>query len=314
MDLNSIIYSDKMIADLRAHLDEESNKFITYPKFVFLCGAAYSNDEEYRKTNRGIIEKYLKTKSDDVFIVLSEKLWEDSFDSNIDLLTFEEFLAEISDSIILFVESPGSFCELGAFAYADKLFADKLIIVIDEKYENDKSFIITGPAAKAKKDGAKIIYAPIGGKGLLSSFALRNAIDEKTKDFASKTSGVNKRTSNKCEDEVSINSFIIELIELIKILQPVSRKDLIDIYKKVKEFSAFKFIKKDGNDYHNEIKIDYIFKLLETVGIIKTEDGFISLYTHYKSQHLMFNYPKKAENRERNRLICRKYRYRGQVK
>ena len=74
-----------------------------------------------------MIDKYLKSKSDAIFIVLSEKLWEDSFDSNIDLLTFEEFLAEVSDAIILFVESPGSFCELGAFAYAEKLFSDKLI-------------------------------------------------------------------------------------------------------------------------------------------------------------------------------------------
>ena len=147
---------------MKSHLDNDTNKFITYPKFVFLCGAAYS-ENEYDKTNRGVIDKYLKSKSDDIFIVLSERLWEDSFDSNIDLLTFEEFLAEVSDAIILFVESPGSFCELGAFAYAEKLFSDKLIIVIDEKYNGDKSFIITGPTAKAKKDGAKVIYAPLSG-------------------------------------------------------------------------------------------------------------------------------------------------------
>lgn len=115
---------------MKSHLDNDTNKFITYPN-SFLCGAAYS-ENDYDKTNRGVIDKYLKSKSDDIFIVLSERLWEDSFDSNIDLLTFEEFLAEVSDAIILFVESPGSFCELGAFAYAEKLFSDKLIIVIDE--------------------------------------------------------------------------------------------------------------------------------------------------------------------------------------
>ena len=95
------------------------------------------------------------------------------------MLTFEEFLAEVSDVIVLFVESPGSFCELGAFSYAEKLFSDKLIIVIDEKYKGDKSFIITGPTAKAEKDGAKIIYAPLNGTGLLSSANLRRVFDEK---------------------------------------------------------------------------------------------------------------------------------------
>lgn len=260
------------------------------------------------------MDKCLTTKSKDVFIVLSEKLWEDSFGSNIDLLTFEEFLAEVSDAIILFVESPGSFCELGAFAYAEKLFSDKLIIVIDEEYKDDKSFIITGPAAKAKKDGAKIIYAPLNGTGLLSSANLRKIIDEKIDEFASKSAGINKRFPNNTEEKVSVNSFIIEILELIKILQPVSRKDLIDIYKEVKDFSAFKFVKKNGSDFHNEIKYDYIIKLLETVGIIKIADGIISTDKHQKSQPLMFEYAKKSENQERNRLLCRKYRYKGTVK
>ena len=192
-----------MIESMKSHLGNDTNKFITYPKFVFLCGAAYS-ENEYAKTNRGVIDKYLKSKSDDIFIVLSEKLWEDSFDSNIDLLTFEEFLAEVSDAIILFVESPGSFCELGAFAYAEKLFSDKLIIVIDEKYKGDKSFIITGPTAKAKKDGAKVIYAPLSGTGLLSSADIRRIVDEKSTEFASKSSPSNKRHPNKDEASISV--------------------------------------------------------------------------------------------------------------
>ena len=225
-----------MIESMKSHLDNDTNKFITYPKFVFLCGAAYS-ENEYDKTNRGVIDKYLKSKSDAIFIVLSEKLWEDSFDSNIDLLTFEEFLAEVSDAIILFVESPGSFCELGAFAYAEKLFSDKLIIVIDEKYKGDKSFIITGPTAKAQKDGAKVIYAPLSGTGLLSSADMRKVVDEKSTEFASKSSPSNKRHPNKDEAYISVNTFILELLELIKIVQPISRKDLIEIYKEVKGFS-----------------------------------------------------------------------------
>lgn len=299
-----------MIESMKSHLDNDTNKFITYPKFVFLCGAAYS-ENEYDRTNRGIIDKYLKSKSEDIFIVLSEKLWEDSFDSNIDLLTFEEFLAEVSDAIILFVESPGSFCELGAFAYAEKLFSDKLIIVIDEKYKGDKSFIITGPTAKAQKDGAKVIYAPLSGTGLLSSADLRKIVDEKSTEFASKSSQSNKRHPNRDEAYISVNTFILELLELIKIVQPVHRKDLIDIYKAIKGFSAFKFVKKDGTNFHNEIKYDYIIKLLVTVGLIELDGNFIFTELHKKSQALMFDYPKKSENQERNKLICRKYRYRG---
>lgn len=313
--MDSRIYSNKMIENMKSYLStDETHKYITYPKFVFLCGKAFSPPETYENTNRGIADKYLTTKSKDIFIVLSEKLWEDSFNSNIDLLTFEEFLAEVSDVIVLFVESPGSFCELGAFSYAEKLFSDKLIIVIDEKYKGDKSFIITGPTAKAEKDGAKIIYAPLNGTGLLSSADLRRVFDEKIKEFGSKNAKVNKRAINHIEEKITINSFIIELLELIKILQPISRKDLIETYKTVKGFTAFKFVKIDGNDFHNEIKYDYIIKLLETVGLITLTADVISTDKYGKAQSLMFNYPKKSESKERNRLLCRKYRYGGNIK
>lgn len=311
--MDSRIYSDEMIEHMKLYLNNNATKFITYPKFVFVCGKKFSSSEEYNKSNRGIIDKYLKTKSKDVFIVLSEKLWEDSFDSDIDLLTFEEFLAEVSDAIILFVESPGSFCELGAFAYADKLFSDKLIIVIDEKYKGNKSFIITGPTAKAKKDGAEVIFAPLFGTGLLSSADLRNVVDQKLHEFASKSATINKRTPNQSDGKLLVNTFIIELLELIRILQPISRKDLIEIYKKVKDISSFRFVKKDGDDFHNEIKYDYIIKLLENVGIIKLNGEIIITDQHKKSQSLMFMYPKKTENKERNKLLCKKYRYRGVI-
>lgn len=307
--MDSRVYSKEMIDNMKYHLNS-TNKFITYPKFIFLCGAAYKKDK-YDDSNRGIIHKYLKSKSNHFFIVLSEKLWEDNFDANIDLLTFEEFLAEVSDTIILFVESPGSFCELGAFAYAEKLFSDKLIIVIDEKFKNDKSFIITGPTAKAKKDGAKVIYAPISGNGLLSSADLRKSIDDKTNEFLSKNSSSNKRNPNNDGNEISLNTFILELLELIKITQPISRKDLIEIYKQIKGFTSFQFVKKDGTSFHNEIKYDYIIKLLTTVGLINLKEDIIFSDNYDKVQALMFNYQKKLENKERNRMLCRKYRYRG---
>ena len=132
--MNANIYSEKCIASIRKHLDRSEHKYITYPKFIFLCGKGFdkSVEDSYWNTNRGIIHRYMEKLLPDINVVLSEQLWEDGFDSKIDLLTFEEFLAEVSDAIILFVESPGSFCELGAFAYADSLFSDKMIVVLDD--------------------------------------------------------------------------------------------------------------------------------------------------------------------------------------
>ena len=307
--MDTRIYSEKMINSIKSHLEKNESKFITYPKFVFLCGKAIEG--QYENTNRGILENYLKKQSQDVYIVLSEQLWEDGFDSNIDLLTFEEFLAEISDAIILFCESPGSYCELGAFAYANKLFSDKLVIVVDEQYKGAKSFIMTGPVAKAKQDGATIVYAQLDNRGLLASKELRVMVRERVEQFSSKTATLNRRKCNTDEEKVLISSFIVELLECIKLLQPVSKKDLIDLYKKIKGFSSFTFVKRDGDRFHNTIKYDYIIKLLATVELIKIKDEIITSTEYSKTQRLMLRYYGNGENKERNKILCKKYRYGG---
>lgn len=307
------VYSDEMINSMRNHLEMINGQIITYPKFVFLCGAAYEPDM-YNVSNRGVIDRYIKGKTDNIFIVLSEKLWEDSFDSNIDLLTFEDFLAEVSDCIILLVESPGSFCELGAFAYADKLFSDKLILVIDKNYENDKSFIITGPTAKARKDGSSVVYAALDGSGLLSSDGLRDVLNKKISELLSRHSNINRRLPNLDENKIVLSSFIIEMLELIRIIQPVDRRDLLEIYKTVKNFKSFTFVKKNEESFHNEIKFDYILKLLQVTNLIHIDGNVISSKLPARTPNLMFNYKTRAENQERSRLLCRKYRYCGGVK
>lgn len=310
--MDTRIFSDKMIRNMQKRVEKSEFKYITYPKFVFLCGAAL-DEREYSKSNRGIIDKFIRTRTEDIFIVLSEKLWEDEFNSSIDLLTFEEFLAEISDCIILLVESPGSFCELGAFAYADTLFSDKLLVVVDNKYRGSKSFILTGPVAKVKGDGSDVVYAPLDGTGLLSSNELRKAILSRIQVLNSKYSSLNKRKINTDANFVSISSFIIESLELIKITQPIRQNDLIDLYKKVKGFHSFVLVKRNGDAFHTEIKINYIFKLLQTVGLISIINGLITTEYYTKMQNLMMKYYGKSESAERNRLICRKYRYRGNL-
>ena len=38
--MDARIYSEKTINSIRSHLEKNESKFITYPKFVFLCGKA----------------------------------------------------------------------------------------------------------------------------------------------------------------------------------------------------------------------------------------------------------------------------------
>ncbi len=306
--MDTRIYSNDMIDSLKAHLEKNEYKYMTYPKFVFLCGKAY---DKYSSTNRGVIQDFMESKDDSLCFVLSEKLWDDTFNADIDLLTFEEFLAEVSDIIILFVESPGTYSELGAFSYADKLFNHKLILVIDTKYKNSKSFIMTGPVKKAKNNGAKIVYAPLDNGAPLGSSELRQEAESILENFKSAKSSQNRRKINVDSNSVLINSFILELLEIILMTQPISRADLIELYKQVKSFTSFTFTKTDGKEFNKEIKYEYILKLLETVGLIQITNNIITTQLKGKISNFMFKYYGNALERERNRLICRKYRYGG---
>ena len=56
--MNANIYSEKCIASIRRHLDKSGHKYITYPKFIFLCGKGFNSQEEYTLSNRGIVDGF----------------------------------------------------------------------------------------------------------------------------------------------------------------------------------------------------------------------------------------------------------------
>ena len=103
----------------------------------------------------------------------------------------------------------------------------------------------------------------------------------------------------------------MELLEIILMTQPISRADLIELYKQVKSFKSFTFTKTDGKEFNKEIKYEYILKLLENVGLIQITSNIITTQLKGKISNFMFKYYGNALERERNRLICRKYRYGG---
>lgn len=122
---------------------------------LFLCGGAsnksyVSNRDQLRKR----LEKDKKLSifyPEDMFMeLLSRKKY--------DLFTLENFLAENSDLIMIVCESPGSFTELGAFTSNEKTLR-KLVVLIQKKYKNDKSFIMQGPVRYIEKhDKKNVIY------------------------------------------------------------------------------------------------------------------------------------------------------------
>lgn len=68
-----------------------------------------------------------------------------------DISEFEELVGDLSHSIVLFPEAPGSFAETGYFSAIPRL-AKKIILAIDVNRQKSDSFISLGPAVKIAND------------------------------------------------------------------------------------------------------------------------------------------------------------------
>lgn len=122
---------------------------------VFLCGAASTK----KKTSyRDLLRNELK-KAKRVSILYPEDLFMELLNrKKYDLLTLEKLLATNSDYIVIVCESPGSFTELGAFVNNSET-VDKVIVLLQTKYKNAKSFIRQGPVEYVRsKDKSHVIY------------------------------------------------------------------------------------------------------------------------------------------------------------
>lgn len=113
---------------------------------VFLCGGAQSD-------RRDRLAQYLRKKwAEDVLVFYADDVWSSiAGQTGLNALEMEEELASLSDLVLIVVESPGTFAELGAFSLSLTL-RRKLLPLIDVRYRDDSSFINTGPVRWIDKD------------------------------------------------------------------------------------------------------------------------------------------------------------------
>ena len=98
---------------------------------------------------------YIKKHHKEYLTFRAELAWEviSSSDNakNVNALALEEWLADISDIVIILVESFGTVAELGAFSLSPSL-RKKLLPILDKQFERHTSFINTGPVMWVNND------------------------------------------------------------------------------------------------------------------------------------------------------------------
>ncbi len=150
---------DYSIVDFAKSLRVDHCKIRNTPNLIFLCGGKTAETHQYRSA-RDYFYRHLKSKV--AKIARRVRLAEDVnawFDRDVfpDLLELETYLADLADITILFVESPGSIAELGAFAASDVL-RPKTLAVLNNHYDQRQTFISDGPVQKIKTANGQFVH------------------------------------------------------------------------------------------------------------------------------------------------------------
>jgi hypothetical protein len=121
------------------------------PDYVFLCGGKLE-DPDHSLRAQFYERKVKPNPALDRKVKLAEAAdkWYSTRKLFSDLLELEEYLAALSACVLLFVESPGAFAELGVFTQIPPL-REKLIAVIEQSHSKGPSFIVNGPVEQMSR-------------------------------------------------------------------------------------------------------------------------------------------------------------------
>jgi hypothetical protein len=128
---------------------------------IFLCGGRYTSLSAPGTSS--MRDAFLKVSNHPALggrdIVLAEDVTALSIFSAYyeDILEFETDLAQITELILLFCESEGSFAELGSFASVEEI-AQRLLVIIRDHNWNIDSFITLGPLRYLRRKYHDSVY------------------------------------------------------------------------------------------------------------------------------------------------------------
>lgn len=302
------ILQSKVIQDILERLTDRvrKNKIqqSIFPKFIFICGEQIINNDGCVKSDEELLnlenkrhylinslEKNIiqleNRKFKNVLCVISEKMYGDN--ERIDTLTFEELLAELSDEIIIIVESVGTICELGAFTVKEE-YMKKLLVINDKNHREDKSFINEGPIKKLISfDEEKLIWASYKYNEFKENFFINNYI----KEVLSTDLSIQPNKFNKLD----IKNLIYELFNIIEIFTPLTKRELLYIYKTVKKISDFEI---KNRNIHKINSIGKVVDIMEKMQLISVNKEYIIINTEYTCFNTLFNITRTEYNKVRN--------------
>ena len=205
------------------------------PKILFICGG----DPEFCP-NRGKVEEYLDRHHPEFLHFRAERAWAAISSptrkqaKNENALELEEWLADFSDVVVILVESFGTVAELGAFSLSEPL-RKKLLPILEKKYENDVSFINTGPVKWVDADSN---YKP----SIYTDFStILTCMPEVIERFNRKPKRVfRNKIDTFGEHTLTLKEFLFFIVHIISSLGPINEVELVDVCIKTNKYGKSK--------------------------------------------------------------------------
>ena len=249
-------------------------------KFVFLCGANKS-PVEISERRKSIID-FARKQLPNTKVLLAEDMFKtlttEGHKGNI--LDVEDLISKFSDFILIVLESPSAFAELGAFA--NPQLRDKLIVINDEQFKQSQSFINLGPIAAVRESGgaSRILHYKMHPNGIHEKDAIGDIYPNLYKLLSSSSEQLKKTTNNIDSFDPSMHfdkTSVLFIHDLIYITGPITYKELIE---------EIKLIFGSKKKYNNVL---HIIAVLKAFGSI-SKDEYGTYRSTFKSFYLTYRF------------------------
>lgn len=265
---------DKALKQLSRCAALQPNRAGGQPVFLFLCGG---DDSESRYICRKDAERFIRnSKKLSRIVTVKPEILLNEYNyliEGMNLLELETVIAELSDAILLFDESPGSVCELGAFTMSQPI-REIMTACVPLRHKDNSSFIVQGPIRHLEAS-----KSPLSNVFYLDIDCPLNSI-ELTDYLGSLETTVKKnrrRQINFEQANVNIGSFCRECLDVISIFSPIEDDDLLEVYKQLKGFGHFDFSMTASDKVPSSFTYKVVIAYLASTGLVSYKNGLIAM-------------------------------------
>ena len=245
------------LVDFATSLRVDRCKIAKTPNLIFLCGGPTAIGASCRSFFNQYLLNNKPAWTERVTLAEDVNTWFNKDNAFPDLLEFENYLAHLADVIVLFVESPGSIAELGAFAASDTL-RPKLLAVRNTFYASEQSFIADGPIRKIRNTNDESVQSYTWNPEQLDTPQTK----EEFGDVANRLTGIlecreQRRPQQLAFKAKEIGHTLLLVADLIRISGVASRSDVAHCLEALRCNKALKSL-----DHHLSVlqSIDFIQK------------------------------------------------------